>query len=289
GVQEVQAALIGEVIVENPKGEIFDTIAISIDQTNPFLTLKPLDGTDAFSSSDGVWIGHNVERVMDIHTGDTITLKALGQEKQVNVLGVVAQVMGAPVYVPRQLMLEWTPVFVANAALVRTENVNAVRDRAVSLPGMLAVESMADHEKDLNDYLLFFRTGTLIFGFFGYVLTLAVLYNTVSASLRERRDELAILRALGTSGREIFLTVTLELLVMAAVGIVIGIPLGREVAFYLTHNYDTDIYGSVAAVTIPSYVIGLVSLLLIILLGELPGLRALYQIDLGRVSKSQSI
>lgn len=289
GVEDVQAALIGAVVLTTVDGKTVDTIAVALDETDPFLNLKTLEGADAFSRSDGVWIGHNLERIMGIQVGDTITLSALGQEKQVKVLGIVAQVMGGPVYIPRSLMLEWSPVFMANAALIRSDRADAVRDAAVSLPGMIAVEVMADHKKDLNDYLLFFRTGTIIFGFFGYVLTLAVLYNTVSASLRERQDELAVLRALGTSGREIFLTVTLELLVMAAIGILVGIPIGREVSFYLSGNYNTDIYGSVPAVTLPSYLIGLVSLLAIILLGEIPGLRAVHKIDLGWISKSQSI
>jgi putative ABC transport system permease protein len=163
-----------------------------------------------------------------------------------------------------------------------------VRDAVVALPNVIAAESFNAFESDMNHYLEYFRVGTIIFGGFGYILTLALLFNTVNASLRERRDELSVLRALGSTPLEIAATVTLELLVMVLIGALIGIPLGREMGFYLFTSYQTESYGTETLLTLPYHLIGLASMLIVIFVAEIPGLRAVQRVDLGTVSKSQS-
>jgi len=292
GVKGVQGALIGPVSVTSTDGRHFDTVAIAMDDNDPFFELRTLEGAEAFSSTDGVWIGHNLQRVSGVEVGDTVTLHALNQEYPVKVLGVVSYTLGSPVFVPRSLMQQWTPggIFPANTLLVRVDEGRAdtVRDALVDLPGMRAVELMPDFESDVDHYLEYFRSGTLIFGTFGYILTLAVLFNTVNGSLRERRDELAVMRALGSTPLEIALTVTLELMLMIVIGMLIGIPIGREVGFWLNRTYETDFFGQVSTIRPVSSLIGAISLIVIVLLAELPGLRSVHKVDLGQVSKSQS-
>lgn len=293
GVSAVQAALFGPVAVVQPDGNSLDTIAISLDEQAPFLALETVEGQPAFSSADGVWIGNNLQRVLKIEVGDTVALRAFGQERPVKVLGIVSYVLGSPVFVPRSLLIQWTPggVFPVNEALVRVEKGQKanVRDALVkTVPGVVSVEVFSDFRYDLEHYLEFFLVGTIIFGGFGYVLALALLYNTVNASLRERRDELSILRALGSTRREIALTVTLELLIMALLGALVGIPIGREAGYWLNHSYRAEFFGEVDTMLWRSYLLGFASLLIVVLLAEIPGLRAVQKTDLGQVSKAQS-
>jgi putative ABC transport system permease protein len=129
----------------------------------------------------------------------------------------------------------------------------------------------------------------LIFGLFGFLLTLAVILNTVSANLHEQRNELAILRSLGITRREIIQVVLLELLIMAGIGIAIGVPLGRAMGFNMLKFYDNDFYGLVLGMQPVVYVCGIGALLAIVILAAIPGLRSVQKMDLGQVSKSQSI
>lgn len=292
GVAGAQAVLVGAVSVQRALADPYDTVAVSLDETRPFFRLETIDGEPAFSRADGVWIGNNMQRVLDLAVGETIRLVAFGQEHEVRVLGVVSYVLGGPVFVPRSLLVQWTPggVFPANAVLLRAEPGQkvAVRDAAAAEPGALSVEVFSEFQNDLNHYLEYFRVGTIIFGSFGYILSLALLYNTVNASLRERRDELSILRALGSSRREIALTVTLELLIMVLIGAAVGIPVGREAGFVLNHSYQAEFFGQADTILLRSYLLGLASLLIVVFVAEIPGLRAVQRVDLGQVSKAQS-
>jgi putative ABC transport system permease protein len=292
GIEVAQPALFGPVTAIRADGAEMDTLGLVLDEANPFFDLELLRGEAAFSSADGVWIGNNLARVLGVDVGDSITLRALGQAMDVEILGVVSYAVSAPVFVPGTLFAQNVPggIFPANTLLIRVEDGQeaAVRDTVIALPNVIAAESSHAFEIDMNHYLEYFRVGTIIFGGFGYILTLALLFNTVNASLRERREELSILRALGSTPLEIALTVTLELLVMVMIGVVIGVPLGREMGFYLFRSYQTETYGTETLLTLPYYVIGLASMLVVIVLAEIPGLRAVQRMDLGAVSKSQS-
>lgn len=293
GVARAQGALIGPVIVTNPAGDGQDGYALSLDETDSIVDLTTLRGEAAFSRDDGVWIGTNLERLLEIEVGDTITITALGQSNEVEVLGVVSQTVGVPVYMPRSLFTQWTPggLFPVTSVFVTAEDGqrDAVRDALLTLDGVVAIELVREFKTDIEGFLLFFRGGTLIFGLFGYLLTLAVLFNTVNAGLRERQGELAVLRALGTSGREIATIVLLELLLMTVVGAAIGLPMGRLVGFGLLAEYHTVAFAPIPNVLALSYVAAFLTLVVIVVVATWPGLRSVQQVDLGAVSKSQSL
>jgi putative ABC transport system permease protein len=293
GVQEVQAALFGPVVLTNEDGDVLDTIAISVDETNPFLHLKTLKGAEAFSSTEGIWVGNNVARILELDAGDTLTIEALGQAHDFKIMGIVSHIIGMPVFVPRGLMTNFMPggTFFATSAFVRVDDgqINNVRADLTTVPGVVAVEVFSDFKADMQVYMLFFRVGTLIFGGFGYLLTFAVLFNTVNASLRERQNELSVLMALGNSIREITTVIVLELLIMIVIGGVIGLPIGREVGYYLISSYNSTAYNAIQNTTTLSYIIGSLSLVVIVLMSVIPGMRALRKVDLGQVSKSQSM
>jgi len=77
---------------------------------------------------------------------------------------------------------------------------------------------------------------------FVMALMLAVVYNTVSMNLFERRRQLAALRTVGLSIRQIIAIVTLENLLAAALGLLIGLPLGWFFSLLMAKSYETDQY-----------------------------------------------
>lgn len=293
GVTGVQGALAGVVTIPRTGHDDFGTLAVVVDETRPFFQLETLQGIPAYSRADGIWLGQNLQRVLGVNVGDTITVKALDEEKQARVLGIVSYPLGSPLFIPRTLMEDWLPggQLVVNTALVRVGpgQAAAVRDKLADVAGIVAVENYAAFVADLRNYVQYWISMSAIFGLFGFLLTLAVILNTVSANLHEQKTELAILRSLGISRREIMLVVLLELLIMSVLGILIGVPLGREIGYAMNHSYDNDFFGMVTQLQPLSYFIGVSGLLLIVMVAAVPGLRSVQKMDLGQVSKSQSI
>ncbi len=292
GVQDVQAALFGPVTVKAGQQE-FDTLAFVVDEQRPFFDLTLLRGEEAFSSSDGVWVGHNLARVLHLEVGQTIAIRALEEERQVRILGIVAQAFGSPVFVPRRLFVAWTPdgQFPTNVALVRTHAgmQETVREQLALLPGAVSVQDHAAYVRDINDYLSFWYVNSALFAVFGALLTMAVILNTVNASLHERQSELAILRSLGVLRREVIVSVLVELLLLTAIAMMLGVPAGLMVGSQMVHSVDMDFYGLVVHLEAFAAVgCGLLVVALVVF-SALPGLRTALNAELGQVSKRQSI
>ena len=128
-----------------------------------------------------------------------------------------------------------------------------------------------------------------VFQAFGYVLTLVVVFNTVSINLHERHEELMIMRSMGARLREIAATITWESLTVTLLSIVISIPIGLFVGDILIRNYDLDFYGMFTTIAPRSYILAAVGLIVVVLFAEWLSLRGLQRDDLGALSKTLSM
>jgi hypothetical protein len=61
------------------------------------------------------------------------------------------------------------------------------------------------------------------------------------------------------------------------------------VGFYMAHTVDMEFYGLFALLQPVSIPLGVVAILMIVMLATVPGLKSAFKIDLGLVSKGQSI
>lgn len=291
GVSEAEMSLIGPVTVHYQE-QALDTFAVSLDHETDFYVLETAAGETAFSRDDAVWIGHNLARVLDVGVGDTLGLEALGQTQEARVAGVVNQGIGSPVFVPATLMASWTPLGVrlANMALIRVEpeSRDEARRALAALDGVIAVEDLALTTRDIHNYMSLWVNFSYIFQGFGYLLTLVVIFNTVSINLRERREELAIMRAMGSSIGEIVRIITWETMSVTIVSMILAVPLGWIALDWLIGNYNLDFFGMLNHIAPHSYLIAAGGVIAIVLLAEWINLRSIRKVDLGQLSKSLS-
>ena len=105
---------------------------------------------------------------------------------------------------------------------------------AAALPdGVEAVTStsVADESAQaLQEGLGFFRTALLVFAFVALFVGSFIIFNTFSIIVAQRTRELALLRALGASRRQVVVSVVLEAFLVGVVASVLGIALGIAIA-----------------------------------------------------------
>lgn len=292
GIAGYEVALYGPVRVSGPDGDL-DTLATILPDETTAYRFTTLEGAPAFSSSDDVWVGHNLARVLDISVGDSLSLDALGNFVSADVGGIVDQSIGSVVYVPASLMRTWSPggILVANAALIRVEEVKLgpVIAAFEAMEGVVNVEIIANSTGDISEYVAFYINFAHLFRLFGFVLTLVVVFNTVNINLRERHEEMLIARSMGARISEIAAAVTWETLAITLVGIVFSIPLGWVALDFLLSNYELDFYGMTNVLAPLSYAITIGGVVIVVLFAEWLSLRHLQHEDLGLLSKTLSI
>ena len=87
-----------------------------------------------------------------------------------------------------------------------------------------------EQSNDINQALSFFSTALLVFAFISLFVGGFTIFNTFSITVGQRTRELALLRIVGASRRQVFRSVIAEALILGAVASLIGLGLGVAAA-----------------------------------------------------------
>lgn len=125
-------------------------------------------------------------------------------------------------------------------------------------------DAVAEESKDLFDQLLgFLNTFLLVFAGIALVVGTFLIVNTFSILVAERSRELALLRALGASRRQVSRSVLTEAFVIGVIGSTLGLALGFGLAMLLKvlfSNFGLDLSGTALVfrgrTVVLSYVVG---------------------------------
>lgn len=125
-------------------------------------------------------------------------------------------------------------------------------------------DAVAEESKDLFDQLLgFLNTFLLVFAGIALVVGTFLIVNTFSILVAQRSRELALLRALGASRRQVSRSVLTEAFVIGVIGSTLGLALGFGLAMLLKvlfSNFGLDLSGTSLVfrprTVVLSYVVG---------------------------------
>jgi putative ABC transport system permease protein len=140
-------------------------------------------------------------------------------------------------------------------------------------------ESLADElNKDIKGFTGFLSTAMLAFAGVALFVGSFIIYNTFSIIVAQRTRELAMLRCLGASRRQVLNSVLAEALIVALVASAIGIGFGVVIALGLRGAFEAfgiDLPGGTTTVLPRTIIVSLIIGVVITLLSALlPALRA---------------
>jgi putative ABC transport system permease protein len=114
-----------------------------------------------------------------------------------------------------------------DVSLLRGEVIDTVRDRIDKvLPGGYSVITPEGRTKQVEVLISHFQKNINLISFIAVFVGMYLIYNAVSISVVQRRKEIGILRALGSTRREIIVLFLGETLIMAIVGSGLGLVIG---------------------------------------------------------------
>jgi predicted permease len=160
----------------------------------------------------------------------------------IEIVGVVADSLyeGPREGVRRQVFIPaWgrnSAVFYVRTAHSSSEAYGQIRREVKALDGSLPVYSMKTLESQLDETLLTDRLIALLSAGFGLLATLLAsigLYGVMAFVVARRRKELGIRLALGAQTGLVFWIVMREVLLLLAIGLVLGVPSGMALGKYV--------------------------------------------------------
>ena len=96
------------------------------------------------------------------------------------------------------------------------------------------------------------------------------------------------MRTLGMAMRRIAVLVTVENALLGVAGIVLGLPLGNYLAKFFFSFFTSDLFYFEAVTYASTYLLGIIVILAVILVSEIPWLRYAGRLNLAKVVKEQA-
>jgi putative ABC transport system permease protein len=176
--------------------------------------------------------------------GDTIAVQPRGAERQVEITGIATfgdvDSIGTATFAlfdleaAQQLFDKpdsYTEILVGGPDSVREQ-------LSESLGDSLQVQTAADNDRftldGLKTFVKFLKVLLLVFGGIAVVVGAFTIYNTLSITVAQRSRELALLRALGATRRQVLRSVVVEALAIGTIASLIGLAAGIGLAKLLS-------------------------------------------------------
>jgi putative ABC transport system permease protein len=218
---------------------------------SPFNQLTLVEGS--WPARDEVVIDKSTAGKEDFEVGDVVGVQANGPVRRLNVSGIVkfgsvATIGGATLAgfdLPTAQRLFGKPGKLDEIAVASKPGVSdseLVRQIREILPPGTEVRTGAaqarEDAEETNEFISFLQTFLLAFGGVALFVGSFVIANSLSITIAQRTRELATLRTVGASRRQILRSIVIEALVVGIVGSVIGLFLGLALAKGLFSLFD---------------------------------------------------
>jgi putative ABC transport system permease protein len=243
---------------------------------------------------DGVALTTKLAERLGVKPGDTLTVEVMEGARpmrQLTVTGTVDDLIGMSAYMDIRalnrlmreggsvsglhLMVDENALPALYATLKQTPAV-----RSVIVPGAL----LANFNKTIARTI---GTSTSILIFFACVIAFGVVYNSARIALSERGRELASLRVLGFTEREVAAMLLGEQALLAALATPIGCALGWGLSWLITWAIDTELMRLPLVISGRTYARASIIVVIAAFLSGLLVIRRLRRLDLIEVLKTR--
>ncbi len=296
GVARVEPALNAEVTL-SANGRRYQTSLVALTRDTQMHEFLLAGGGTTTLPRQGLLTGEALEGELDVAAGETVRVgtsgSGSGQEEVVR--GFLSEPLGTLAYAAldsaRAVSMAEGSGGQGNSALVRFEpgvDRDEMRRRLSSLPGVAAYEDSQAIKTSVDQYLGLFYAFVGVMLIFGGAMAFALIFNSMSSSISERRVEMATLRASGAPAPMLARLVRVENLINVLIGIVPGLIAGYAAAAVFMASFGSDQFNFDLQMRPSTLVLSAVAIVIVALISQIPGLRALRRIDVAKIIRERA-
>jgi len=224
-----------------------DTTIVGLPADSSLRTILDNGSVPVAMPAHGVVMTHELARVLGVSVGDQVDAEVLEGDWPVKSLPVAAfarEQFGLLVYARADWLADWLGEEPRVSALLLStdpERANEVRAELKECPDVIAVAStqrtMDTYREQTGQSMMFF---TIVLTISAAAIAIGVVYNNARVSLSLRGRDLATLRVLGFTRREISTVLLGELGAQVVVGIPLGLVLGTWGSYRLADAMGSE-------------------------------------------------
>jgi putative ABC transport system permease protein len=188
-------------------------------------------------------------KLLEIAPGDTVTVEPVTGERtprRITMTGTIDELMGLWIHMPSQRMhalFRQAPYATTALLVVDRDQVEETQARIVDMPQVASVMRkdvlIREFRKQTGDTM---GTFSFVLSVFAMGIAVSVVYNNARVALSLRSRELASLRVLGFTRREISSILIGELFVQVFLGVPLGLGFGKLLAVSMLAANDPEAF-----------------------------------------------
>lgn len=271
-----------------------DTVLMGLSEEATLRRLIEQGGREVPLPEDGVLVSKKLGELLGLTAGARFELEIKEGERPVVrpvVAGFVNEAAGLVIYARSTGVASLErDLGAVSAVMLRIDPVQsaAIHERLLESPQVIDVSDIkADMQQQLDQHAAMFDVWTFITVLLASSVIFGVVYNNARISLTARSRDLASLRVLGFSRREISLVLIGSLAVEVALAIPLGLLLGYAWAQQFASSFDQETFRMVAVVAPRTYLLATAITLLSAAASALWVRRDLDRLDLIGVLKTR--
>ncbi|MCF6093058.1 FtsX-like permease family protein [Microaerobacter geothermalis] len=225
-----------------------DVSIIGLKEDSQLYNILNRQGDKVAVPSHGILLSERLAQLLDVQTGSTITLESIWTEKTTKTLevtGIIPQYLGINAYMQLEALHDFLGEGeMASSALIymEVENIPSLKDQYQEAKMVTSIDEknqlLAKYYEMLDSYSFIIWIMVL----FALIAGFSIIYNSSIISLSERKRELASLRVLGMTPKEVLQVIIFEQWFISFFAILAAIPLTFSMIKGLAQSMDNDIY-----------------------------------------------
>jgi putative ABC transport system permease protein len=238
--------------------------------------------------TEGLIITNGLADSLNAVAGDILYLDSplLNDAIEIPVLRVIEQSMGSGAYMEISALSDlFNSPAIASAIILNTNNLPYIMDYFKESQFTASIE---DKDTTLQKYFdmmdpymgIFFMLNLM-----GVAVAFAIIYNTATISLSERRREYATLRVVGLTTDEVCEIMRFEYWVLAAVGMLAGVPFASGLMSSMNLLIDTSMFSMPSILPPVAYITGIVGCSVAVMISNWSAKKKIAQFDMVEVLK----
>ncbi|WP_432402973.1 FtsX-like permease family protein [Wukongibacter sp. M2B1] len=270
-----------------------ETVIVGLGDENPFYNFIDSNRDKVSLPRNGLLIADGIAENLALKSGDSVTVKSFlkdVKEKDVRVAGIVKQYSGSSCYMNlRELSGVLGEGKFATAALIYSQNNSgdSLRKKLYNMRNIEAIESRLTSYEALMEYMGTMYAFIVIIVLGGVIMGFSIIFNTTVINIMERRRELASLKVIGYTEKEIERIIFRENMVIATISLIPGFIMGKMMCYILGTRFKSDLFSLEVVIYNRTYLLTFLSVLLFVVVAQLANRKKIYSLDMIEVLKNR--